>query len=1116
MKPAHIWSAVLAIAVVAGACVLVVRFAPIGDKARPGGAEPSTVSAPEPRTSRERPAEREVAVEQPADEQPTAQDTMTGAPELVDIDLDGDCRITGRVLAPDGTPLPGAEVSWSYRKTTTNRTGRFEFRAPWAGTYEVRAEHPSYVEARYGPVELKRNQALRGLVLRLAGGGFVEGVVADTAQNPIAGATVYFHTEHDPLGDQDERQRSAGGYVWTHRDGRYRSTAVPAGRYVVSARDDEHLISPEQVVEVAVGQTTNADIALDAGWTISGYVYGVDGKPVPDVTLSTAVREGNGWMARRATSREDGGFVLRGLYQEQYTISARCGEYYSAETTVLAPADGAEIQLRPYPRFTGRVIDKATRQPVEEFAVNLLGQLISDEGLLEDYVDPTDKELGVSHYPDGWFDMPCGTGEHRVVVDAPGYARAVVEAVRIVDDGEPDGLLVELDRGTTLTFHVTDAAGGVPIKNATVCKVNVTPYNPFRSIGRQAKTLTWETDANGRCSAEHFRSVQGEFAVSHPDFAAMRVTVDVGIGEKDMVVDVALDRGLTLRGRVVSEADGGPIAEAKVSYVVPGSDRWRTYGRGAGREAVTGQDGLFAFEHVPVGECTISVVHPEYPLTEIGIELTEASNEELLFELGGLGGVAGTVRSEDGSPMPGVHVSMSGILQLVGGLHLRSALGGGCSTLTDEEGCYAFADIEPGKYTLTFCPGGEKNDEGPRHEEPVVVEAWTDTRADFVLGGVTLSGYITFAGEPAPGVTVACGLRRRVSERTNSFYATCRADEQGRYQLDGIPAGTYRLAVSRVHKERWNTDTELLDEREVSIGDTRLDVDIDLGPQSRSIRGVVLLADGRPAARAQVRLVSVRPADNRITEVIQAYEKGWPSWPSTESDGTFVLERVRPGAYCLVVYEPGYAVAVPEIRVPDDADLTGLRIELARESTVSVSVHVEQGEIPSSVRFACFDEKGCLVLNSSSRVSTPGGTARIHELGSGRYRLLAHAEGYAMCRQDVVVVSRQETHVDVHFRSGRALAVRVIDLDGEPVYAADVLVDWREDAVLAHAHVLPAEPMAIEGNNDGPCTFNRLADGDYTVRVRCDGYEDAAVPVTVAGIDQTLEVTLKPARKERP
>jgi rhamnogalacturonan endolyase len=81
------------------------------------------------------------------------------------------------------------------------------------------------------------------------------------------------------------------------------------------------------------------------------------------------------------------------------------------------------------------------------------------------------------------------------------------------------------------------------------------------------------------------------------------------------------------------------------------------------------------------------------------------------------------------------------------------------------------------------------------------------------------------------------------------------------------------------------------------------------------VTGQIMMVDGKPAIDACVILAAPQPD-------WQLQGKGYLFWTRTGDDGTFALEKVRPGSYTLYAFVPGYAGIMQEIRVVVEADRT--------------------------------------------------------------------------------------------------------------------------------------------------------------------------------------------------
>ncbi|WP_246012592.1 carboxypeptidase regulatory-like domain-containing protein [Myceligenerans xiligouense] len=140
-----------------------------------------------------------------------------------------------------------------------------------------------------------------------AGTGTVEGVVTDTAEAPIAGATVLLDGERDRT-------------VTTGEDGAFTATVV-AGDYDVSASAFGYLASTPEPVTVAEDESVSVPVTLEAAprHSVSGAVTFADGSPVAGAPVSL------GSHFEDVTTAEDGSFAFADVPEGTYPLSVVMG-----------------------------------------------------------------------------------------------------------------------------------------------------------------------------------------------------------------------------------------------------------------------------------------------------------------------------------------------------------------------------------------------------------------------------------------------------------------------------------------------------------------------------------------------------------------------------------------------------------------------------------------------------------------------------------------------------------------------------------------------------------------------------------------------------------------------
>jgi protocatechuate 3,4-dioxygenase beta subunit len=857
-------------------------------------------------------------------------------------------------------------------------------------------------------------------------------------------------------------------------EGNYTSPPLRAGAYTVSAEHEQYLPGEERTAQVRAPDTASGvNLVMRDGVSISGRVLDWDGKGFAGVRLEAEASDEKvryapyGWCSGRQVFTDDGTFVLRGLEKGEHRLIVSLDVDALCRTACSAPAQGFEIRVPAPPRIKGRVVDKLTGDPVEEFVV------WSDKG--------RDRSGYTKEHPDGRFELICEPGECGVKVEsAPGYAPAVVEGFRPIDGAKPEEILVELVRGTTLTFHVTSAEDG-----SAVAEAGVSWEDGYVENG---------TDAGGKCVAANIPAGRHEFEFNHPDFALKHVVVEIGGQEDEREINVVLDKGLTIGGRVVASEDGTPVPKALVMLthadMLP-----MMYGEGWAYKSNndpfdlctwTDERGAFTIEHVTLEEYGLYVWHEGYVPFRKVMRFSEGSEEELLVEMTSDGRIVGTVTTADGDPVAEAEVRELGISL--------------ASCWTDAQGKYALSNVEPGTCRVQI--------ETPRARitRSVLVREGEETRLDVVLGGAAIFGKVTREGKPEGGVQVCASPRPTSFASADGVSVRSKTDEEGVYRIDSLPPGDYGITFD--WGSSWGLggfggamgdDTE----KEVRLGDQDLRLDIELG--CSSVTGVVRMPNGDPASKTVVTLLPGADGGDRLAGLVRAYHMdAHTAW--TDRDGAFHIEGVAPGLYHLIVAKEGYAIQVLPVEKREGKDVTDLAVTLARDATVLATVRLPEGASAEYVRLAIADEEGRLIREDQFvRVSPETGQCRVCGLASGRYTVVAWADVFAPCRQDITVAEDGTTEVELHFEKGRQLRVALTDDLDAAVPDAQVVLDPGGDPSLA-------VKLAQSGvtDEDGRTAFESVADGDYTLRVRREGYEDASVPVHVAGSDGEATVTLRP------
>lgn len=233
--------------------------------------------------------------------------------------------VRGRVVAPDGAPVPGAsvwigrqdfqkDVAWLDRtpkgptiQATTNAEGEFAIVGVPSGDQQMMA-HAGRYAPWFGPVAVRPDET-SAVSIQLGAGATIVGEVVDEADKPIANIGV-FRTPYDPL------RRTA----WTDAGGKFRIEGLAAGSVELEADGGDTRGSAKATVELVSGQETRVRLKFAPGLVISGVVVDERDAPLPGCRVTVdSVGEGEGDY-RSVTGGADGTFSFARCLDREYQV----------------------------------------------------------------------------------------------------------------------------------------------------------------------------------------------------------------------------------------------------------------------------------------------------------------------------------------------------------------------------------------------------------------------------------------------------------------------------------------------------------------------------------------------------------------------------------------------------------------------------------------------------------------------------------------------------------------------------------------------------------------------------------------------------------------------------
>ena len=766
-------------------------------------------------------------------------ETWAWAPESAEIDfrLGPGEAIAGRVLAPDRSPVGGAEVQAFLDeerrgppilspnvvadRDATDSEGRFRLGVA-GGRYRIVAAASGYSRAEVEGV----HAGTRDLEVFLGEGRNLLVKVLDDIGEPIAGAEVallaggfgfgrggffgggFLGPGGGPRGGRGEdrfggltrirrRVQAPERLGATGADGTVRFDELSSGEYLVSVEKPGWVPKWESVELGEEAETREVQVSLEEGRAIAGLVKDPDGRPVPKAYV----------LVGEDRSEEDA--QRRERLQRAEELRQRMGE--------IDPSLGPEERRR---RF-------------EELADEM-------------------RRLGGG--PGGFG--PGGGGMFSVALPAS-------------DRPEPVPLL----------------------RAAGAC----------------------ETDRGGRFRFDTLAPGRYSLSVQSDRFVVFRKD-GIELGDAPVNLEIVLDPGLRLEGRVLSKDGGGPIPGAKIRAGTG-------FGFLAGDErfATSDAEGAYRISGLLPGRLGEVLVRAKGygVLVERGIEIRDGAPVERDFVLEPAAAIAGVVTDRHGNPILNAQVVAATVEERGGGPPFFRMFGAGRPSAardrTDGEGRFFLAEVDPAPAVRIEAshPEFRRYQSEPFSLKPG--ERVADLRLPLSLGGrievwvrgpdgsPVASARVTIEAEGNPGEGAAGGGGRvpggegqgRGGRRGQGGFGrgflSRSSGPDGKAVFAALDGGSYRLSTAARGFQPYFARVDAADETVSTVA-------ADLAPEN-VLAGTVKDRTGLPVAGAAI-------------EVFREAEGGWPrerSFARTEGDGSFRAGGLGDSDYAVRVRCEGFA-----------------------------------------------------------------------------------------------------------------------------------------------------------------------------------------------------------------
>ena len=579
-----------------------------------------------------------------------------------------------------------------------------------------------------------------------------------------------------------------------------------------------------------------------------------------------------------------------------------------------------------------------------------------------------------------------------------------------------------------------------------------------------------------------------QLTLVHEEFALLVQEYDFS-GRTDPSTDlleITMDPGASVSGQVLDGRAGTPIAGAELALQETekreeflsmfGEDQW---------EATSDEEGGFRFTRLPPGEYMLIAKHEDFSETTYGpFQIEQTAVEDLMVMLHPGATLHVEVLDDEGIPMADATVQ---VVNTAGKINETATTG--------DDGIATLPPLQAGNYQVAHTNlAAFDTDE---NSGSVDVQVKFIKLEDYDEKTVTLGGLIATAdidgnvwqgGDLMPGATVAI--------ITDSGVKAGVADQEGYYEIKGVPLGTYTIIVSAGTPLRGGSTTydaitvaqEGSMRHDIVLSQTGVEIHVTATGSGKDLPNVP---------------VAVRPLDGTN---IQGGNFGL-----TDDKGLLHISSLAPGSYIIsagnlsaVFLSTGDAglgsKQISPVEIREDSGTQRFEVALEEGATFRVRVRDSTGNLLKGAHLHYLDSNGQPMNILSMRGTNSKGVAELKGLPSGPGIIKVRHANLGVSEIPVNLVAGELQKKEITLEAGTRVYVTPVDDNGAPL--PGVLVTALDDRGAPASFLWSQEETQATNAaffSGSAQKVGPLAPGDYQIQLYRPGKPPVRHPLTVRG-----------------